>query len=156
MRRLGAGDAAEVQALVERCADYYTLVYGAPAGPDEGAKLLAELPPGRSLEDKFFFAVEGGGVLDVVRDYRESSEWYLGLMLFPPEARGFGFGTQALDRLIGWIKPQGARRLRLAVAEQNQGAVRFWERHGFRFDRQFPPREMTGRETVLLEVVRDL
>jgi hypothetical protein len=74
VRRLGAGDAAEVQALVDRCADYDTLVYGAPAGPDEGAKLLAELPPGRSPEDKFSFADEGGRRTRALRP--ASFSWY--------------------------------------------------------------------------------
>ena len=40
--RLGPADAAALQALVEQCADYYTLVEGAPAGPHEAEKLLAE------------------------------------------------------------------------------------------------------------------
>ena len=156
MRRLTANDAELVQELCDRCDDYYQLVFGAPADPGEGAKLLAELPPGKTLADKFFFALDGGGVLDIVRDYREPGEWYLGLLLFPPEARARGAGSRALAALVEWLKPQGARRLRLAVAEQNEAARRFWERHGFHHAQAFPPRQVGTRMTALLELVREL
>jgi GNAT superfamily N-acetyltransferase len=131
------------------------LVYGRAAEPGEAMTLLTELPPGRLLDDKFVFELDGG-VVDVVRGYREQDEWYLGLMLFAPEHRSTGRGARALEQLVQWLEPQGARHLRLAVAEQNVRALEFWKRHGFRFDRRFAPRALGVRETVLLEFVRDL
>jgi ribosomal protein S18 acetylase RimI-like enzyme len=46
--------------------------------------------------------------------------------------------------------------MRLAVAEQNTGGLRFWERHGYRVEKRFPPRDLGARQTVLLELVRAL
>ena len=155
MRRLGLADAPMVQALCERCADYYTLVQGAPAGPTEGETLLTELPPGRGAADKFVFAIEGG-VVDLVRDFRVPGEWYLGLLLFAPEARSQGRGARALEQVVTWLREQGVVRLRLAVAEQNVRALKFWQRQGFQLDQRFPPRVIGTRETVLLELKREL
>lgn len=148
-------DRPRLQQLLEACSDYHLLVNGQEATPDEAKNLLAELPPGRSRDDKRVLDL-GDGVLDVVRGYREPGEWYLGLLLFMPGARGKGRGKQVLAELIAWLKAEGATRLRLAVAEQNEAALRFWQREGFMIEKRFPARPMGVRETVLLELVRDL
>lgn len=160
-RGLTDADVPALQALCEACADYHQLVYGQPAGPDEARSLLAELPPGRTLADKFFFGLFTPrprlcGALDFIRDFREPGEWYLGLLLLEPQARGHGLGDTVLRAAEAWAQAQGARRIRLACAEQNTGGQRFWERHGYRVEKRFPPRIMGARETVLLELVRAL
>lgn len=160
-RRLTDADAGALQALCEACADYFGLDYGQPAGPDEARSLLAELPPGKGLGDKFFFGLFTPrprlcGALDLLRDFREPGEWYLGLLLLEPGARGRGVGETVLRAAEDWVRGQGARRMRLACAEQNTGGRRFWERCGYRVEKRFPPRVMGARETVLLELVRAL
>jgi ribosomal protein S18 acetylase RimI-like enzyme len=160
-RRLGEADLAALQALCEACADYYTLVYGAPAGPEEAGTLLTELPPGRTLADKFFLGLFTPrprlcGVLDLVRDVREPGEWYLGLLLLEPAARGQGHGEAVLRAAEDFVRAQGGHRLRLACADQNTAGRRFWERQGYREDKRFAPRRLGVRETVLTEFVRTL
>lgn len=91
-----------------------------------------------------------------MRDVREPGEWYLGLLLLKPGARGHGLGEGVLRAAEGWAREQGARRMRLACAEQNTAGRRFWERQGYRMDRLFPPRRMGARETVLVELIRSL
>jgi ribosomal protein S18 acetylase RimI-like enzyme len=46
--------------------------------------------------------------------------------------------------------------MRLSVAEQNEGGMRFWTRQGYRVEKRFPPRRMGERDTVLLELKREL
>ena len=160
-RRINEKDTAALQALCEACADYHTLIEGQPAGPDEARHQLALLPPGKTQEDKFVFGLFTPrprlcGVLDLARDYREPGEWYLGLLLLEPGVRGRGLGEQVLRAAEDWAHSQGARRMRLACAEQNEAGRRFWERQGYRVDRVFPPRRMGVRDTVLLELKREL
>jgi GNAT superfamily N-acetyltransferase len=160
MERLGEKDRVALQSLVDSAGDYYRLVYGAPADAGEAALLLGELPPGKTLADKFMFGFFRGldlyGVIDVVRGYRDADEWYLGLLLLRPWARSGGRGTMILEEVVGWLRAEGCKRVRLAVAEQNVRALRFWERHDFQFDKRFPPKQLTARETVFLELVREL
>jgi GNAT superfamily N-acetyltransferase len=160
-RKLGEQDTAAFQALCEACADYHLMLQGEPAGPNEAREQLRLLPPGKTPEDKFVFGLFTPrprlcGVLDVARDFREPGEWYLGLLMLEPQARGRGLGEQVLRAAEGWAREQGARRMRLACAEQNEAGRRFWERQGYRFDRRFPPRRMGARETVLLELTHEL
>ncbi|WP_224242930.1 GNAT family N-acetyltransferase [Hyalangium gracile] len=160
-RRIDENDTAALQALCEACTDYHELIYGQPAAPDEASQLLRMLPPGKTLADKLIFGLFTPrprlcGVLDVARDYREPGEWYLGLLLLEPAVRGHGQGERVLRALEDWARSQGARRMRLACAEQNEAGRRFWERQGYRVDRRFPPRRMGVRDTVLLEFLREL
>lgn len=160
-RRLDDKDTAALQALCEACADYHILLEGRPARPDEAQHQMAELPPGKTLTDKFFFGLFTPrprlcGALDLLRDYREPGEWYLGLLLLEPEARGRGLGERVVRAAEDWVRAQGARRMRLACAEQNEGGRRFWERQGYRVEKRFPPRRMGNKETVLLELRREL
>jgi GNAT superfamily N-acetyltransferase len=160
-RRLDEKDTATLQALCEACVDYHVLIEGEPAGPGKAAELLTELPPGKTLEDKFFFGLFTPrprlcGVLDLVRDYREPGEWYLGLLLLEPGVRGRGLGERVVRAAEDWARAQGAKRVKLAVAEQNEAGRRFWERQGYRDPRIFPPRRMGVRDTVLLEFTHEL
>ena len=160
-RRLDEKDTAALQALCEACIEFHVLIEGRPARPDEAQHLMAELPPGKTLTDKFFFGLFTPrprlcGVLDLLRDYREPGEWYLGLLLLEPGARGQGLGGRVVRAAEDWVRSQGGRLMRLAVAEQNEGGLRFWERQGYRVEKRFPPRRMGERDTVLLELEREL
>lgn len=160
-RRLDEKDTAILQELCDACADYHVIVEGEPAGPEKARELLAELPPGKTLEDKFFFGLFTPrprlcGALDLLRNYREPGEWYLGLLLLEPGVRGRGLGERVLRAAEDWARAQGAKRIKLACAEQNESGRRFWERQGYGDPRRFPPRRMGARETVLLEFTREL
>jgi ribosomal protein S18 acetylase RimI-like enzyme len=160
VERLTTKDAPALQALVEACGDYYQLVYGQPAPKSEAELLMAELPRGKTLADKFMFGIfertQLTGVVDLVRDFRRVREWYLGLLLLEPATRQRGRGTMVLEEVLSWLRGEGADSLRLAVAEQNQRALRFWQRHGFRLDHKSEPRQLGARLTVLLELGREL
>lgn len=161
VRRLSEADAPRVQGLLNICAEYYGLVYGEPARADEGLNILTELPPGRMASDKTVFGFFGAdqqltGVLDGVLHFRTDGEWYLGFLLLAPTARSQGLGTHLLDATFDWLRSLSVRTVRLGCAEQNLAGRRFWERHGFRVEKTFPPRTLGARETVLLEYTRAL
>ena len=78
-----------LQDLHERCADFIHLATGRPPQLNAARDLLQELPPGKSLQDKFvlgFVRVHPGliGVLDTVRDYPDPGTWYIGLLMIHP------------------------------------------------------------------------
>ncbi|MEU3715535.1 GNAT family N-acetyltransferase [Streptomyces californicus] len=53
----------------------------------------------------------------------------LGPMYLLEEVRGHGVGGRLMDEFLAWA---GGAPVRLWVTEYNAGAVRFYERHGFR------------------------
>lgn len=160
-RRFDEKDTAAFQALCDACADYHLLIEGQPAGPDEARRQMEELPLGKTQEDKFYFGLFTPrprlcAALELLRNFREPGEWYLGLLMLEPAVRGRGLGARMLRAAEDWARSQGAWRMRLACAEQNEGGRRFWERQGYRADRVFPPRRMGLRETVFVELTREL
>ena len=126
----------QVEALLERCADYLDLVAGVEPSRKLARDLLTALPPGKHREDKMLLGVfaEAGelvGLLDVVRNYPAPGVWFLGLLLLEPAQRGYGLGEKLYEAFERWAKALGAEEIRLSVAEQNEAAFRFWKRLGF-------------------------
>ena len=158
VRRLSQEDAPLVSGLGAHCQAYLELHYGAPADPSHLVReLLSDLPPGRSLEDKWGLGLfdDAGhllGGLDVVRDHPEPGEWYLGLLILAPGQRGEGRGTALLEDLVGELRRRGARGLRLAVSEHNPAGLRFWTRQGFTPVRQVLAR--FGHQESVFHVLR--
>lgn len=52
-------------------------------------------------------------------------------MWISPAARGQGVGAALIAEVARWARSRGAGRLRLAVSEGNEAAVRLYERCGF-------------------------
>ncbi len=159
-RVLGLADEPTLQELLSACGDYFELVHAQPAAAGEARNTLTEIPPGLLPDAKQvigLFAPEGlRGVVDYVRGYRSRREWYLGFLLLHPAWRSGGRGGRIVEAFAAEAGRAGMESIRLAVADQNAAARRFWERCGFREDRIMPPRTTGLRQTVLVEMVRPL
>lgn len=135
--KLGEAQVPALQALHERCHVFLELVYGQSPQPDAAAHLLEELPEGKGLEDKFLFGLYPptgeamAGVLEVIRDFPERGEWFIGFLMLDPAHRDAGVGSRLIEALEAWVRGQRATGLRLIVQEQNPGALRFWQRRGY-------------------------
>lgn len=135
--RFSEEDAPIIRELGERCLEHIELHYGSPPDPAQMIRdLLSDLPPTKTLEDKFGMGVFDGagqlvGGIDVIRDYPEPREWYLGLLVLDPAHRNHGLGARLMAALTQWLRQQEAAYLRLAVSEHNEAGQRFWARLGF-------------------------
>jgi ribosomal protein S18 acetylase RimI-like enzyme len=56
---------------------------------------------------------------------------YLGFMYVKPEHRGKSINKLILDELISWSKDKGISEIRLDVYDQNESAVKAYEKAGF-------------------------
>jgi GNAT superfamily N-acetyltransferase len=120
--------------LVE-CNDYQQMECGRPVQPSDAHACLFDLPPGKTIDDKFTFSVESGGriiaLLDILRDYKGKNNWWIGLVLISPAMRGKGIGRQILDYLVDNLKRNGVKEIQLAVLEENKSGHLFWQKMGF-------------------------
>lgn len=144
VRSVTAADAPDVQALLALDPVTFELVEGTPLRPDSALELMAELPPGVSVEHKHNFLLEPAGpaparpspaaaLLSLAEGFPDERTWYLGLLFVAPAARGQGLGTRAIEALCTHARERGGAALRLAVVLDNTGARRLYERLGFAF-----------------------
>jgi GNAT superfamily N-acetyltransferase len=154
-------DTAALQALFEACADFSDLVEGEPPAPTAAQDAFTDLPPGKTLDDKFLIGVfdPAGilvGVLDVIRAYPQPAAWFIGLLLLHPSSRGHGLGEIVCRAFEGWAAAQGAREIGLAVVEANVSGYRFWSRLGFVPIRTTPPRVFGRKTHAVIYMARSL
>jgi ribosomal protein S18 acetylase RimI-like enzyme len=118
IRRATRDDAAAIGALFVRARDEMTYL---PRIPDRDRPLLG----GRFLEQTEIWVAEIGGHVAGFAGVGRSELTHL---YVDPPAQNRGVGTALLDH----VKSLRPDRLELWVFQANEGARRFYERHGFR------------------------
>ena len=73
-------------------------------------------------------------------DTIEDDDYYLQAIAIDKESRGNGLGAILLDWIEQRARDSGATRLVLDVSASNEGAIRFYERHGMTIESQWPQR----------------
>ena len=147
-------DVPPLQTLFDADPEFFQAINGRdiPVG-----EIRAALPLGRTIEDKFFFAITQGdsiaGMIDIIRGYPEPTTWFLGFLFLAKDARGAGAGRRALHALYDWVRAQGGTALRLGVVEGNTRARWLYATEGFVFKatREPDPAENRMRRTLVLE-----
>jgi GNAT superfamily N-acetyltransferase len=133
--KLTLDDAPALQALLERCSEFWELVEGVPPPPDAGVKELTSTAPGKTADDTFPFGVFEDDRLiafaHVTRDCPKPSEWWIALLMLDPLQRGRGLGAEIHREIAEWVAAQGGASLWLAVQTQNERAEKFWLRQGY-------------------------
>jgi GNAT superfamily N-acetyltransferase len=61
-------------------------------------------------------------------------------MVVRPDQRGNGLGTRLLENAVSYAKAKGFTRITLLTDRTNEGAIRFYQRHGFRPSEMIPLR----------------
>jgi len=160
LEALTRADDAPVWNVFQACADYGELEQGRPPKPEDADAFFSDRPPGVPGENAHKLGVFDQatliGLVDLIDGYPDVSDWYLGLLMLVPDARGRGCGRTALDQIMARVRAGGGRRLLLCVLEENTRARAFWERAGFTFLRRTDPGEIGAKQHVKIELVRAL
>jgi RimJ/RimL family protein N-acetyltransferase len=135
-RPLDTSDADMLQALFERCSEFFVLTEGGAPGPGHAVAELESRAKGKTDEDTFCLGVFRDdrlvGFVHMTRDYPKPEEWWLGFLILDADVRGGGLGAEVHDALLSWATANGSRVMWLGVLEQNVRAERFWRRMGYR------------------------
>lgn len=124
-----------LQRVLEEAPEYAMKVTGAPPNPHAADSLLAELPEGKTYEDKFVFCLQLSnhmvGCADVLRGFPVPEKAFLGLLLIGEPWQGRGLGAAAYAELEALVRSWGCRTIRLAVVQANGHVLGFWKKLGF-------------------------
>ena len=103
--------------------NYYDLK--ALAESDQASVIVAE--------DQEQIVASGYAKILEAQDFLKHSKYaYLGFMFVKPAYRGKGIITQILDELKSWSRTQGINEIRLEVYDDNDSAIRAYEKAGFK------------------------
>lgn len=135
LRPLELSAAPAIQAVYEASDDYFLLVSGYPAAPEQAEHDLAE-----SARDdgRFLLGIhlehEMVGVIDLRLAQPGPFDVQLGLILLAPASRRQKLGSWALRILEEWLRQATpTEAIVLKVAAQDYPAQRFFQRHGYTF-----------------------
>jgi RimJ/RimL family protein N-acetyltransferase len=141
--RLSAADLNLVIELNKSCCDFFLFQNGLPPNEDDAREVFESLPPksegATKLPVGIFESEHLAGLMDVLRGYRTSTDWYIGFMLLAPRFRSQGIGTEIHNEFVDYARCAGVHRLLVAVLEANESARRFWLRLGYRKVKEYPP-----------------
>jgi RimJ/RimL family protein N-acetyltransferase len=138
----------DLQLLYERCPDYLRTAFGESSRPTAAEEDFAH--KGGNIFGIYSRDAELIGVLEFIRDYPKPDEWWIGLLMLDPRARGRGLGARVCRTTIDWMITEGARAVWLAVLAHNEAAHRFWTRLGFVEMERQPWVAANGHESVAI------
>lgn len=150
IRLLKAEDEPALQELCRSCRDYCKMVTGREPRVSDAKRILIDLPSGKTKEDKFVYGIfkaDGQliGVMDIVRDYHDTGEWTIGLLMIRPDQRDKGFGRRMHAFARNLLIKEGGLILRIGVLEENERAWKFWRELGY-VEQEFVTRRYEGRD----------
>ena len=151
VRRAAAGDAAHIASVLRSSFAEYEPSYTAEA-------FAATVPTPEQIlarmgEGPVWVAVENGTIIGTVSAVPKAAGLYVRGMAVDPSARGRGAGRALLGRAEEFARRSGIGRLFLSTTPFLSGAIRLYERHGFRRDGA-GPHDLLG--TPLFTMVKDL
>lgn len=134
VRQLGEEDFPAILALYQSNPQYF-----APMGqePPQGGleEDLAALPPGKTMEDKYFlgFFREGAlaALLELVTGYPDEGTGYIGLFMVDARHQGQGEGSRLIGEILAHLKDAGLGYAELCYSYGNQQSEHFWMKNGF-------------------------
>jgi GNAT superfamily N-acetyltransferase len=137
-RELASREVPLLQALFDANPEYFLLVNGRVANPDEARIEFDGRPPTHlSFTRRWFIGLfdrsqDLVGVAVVVSDLGAAGVWHIALFLLTTRLQGQGLASPIYGALESWMLRGGAQWLRPAVVEGNRQAEQFWSKQGFR------------------------
>lgn len=93
------------------------------------------LPPQMTYEDKYYmgFFEEDKliAVMDIVLGYPNVQTAFIGMFMMCKSEQGKGIGSGIVEECAEFLKKQGYRYIRLAIAKGNPQSEYFWKKNGF-------------------------
>lgn len=132
--RLAEGNLPELLSICRGNPAYYAAMHTVPTM--EGLRnVLRELPPGKTLDDKYFVGFYETGrltaVLDLIAGYPNDDTAYLGWFMMHQESQGRGVGSQIITELSFRLSAEGFTHMELGYVKGNRQAEDFWVKNGF-------------------------
>lgn len=93
-------------------------------------------PEGLNLDSKYYFLIydkeKSIAVIDFLKGYPTNDTVFIGLLMVDENIQGEGYGSKIVNGLMKKFKTEGYRTVRIAVIEENDKGLKFWNKLGFK------------------------
>lgn len=150
----------EVSKLFLACADYFQMAEDKIPDDTTVQEFFEELPPKHDPADKLSLGIytkgQLVGVVDILLHYATQEEMMLGLLLLHPDCRGQKLGVWVHQELLKIAQKNKARYMRIGVVTQNEKALVFWQKLGYREIKRTAPRQFGNRENIVVVLILEV
>ncbi|SFT34435.1 ASC-1 homology (ASCH) domain-containing protein [Lachnospiraceae bacterium XBD2001] len=134
VKRLGKNDISTVYNLCSPNTLYYE--YCPPFVTAESIeKDMTVLPPGKTVEDKFYVGYFDAdkliAVMDLILGFPEADTAYIGFFMTEVSVQGKGVGSLIISELSRFISSCGYAKMQLGWVQGNPQPEHFWHKNGF-------------------------
>lgn len=134
VKRLGSCDIPDIYHLCCENRLYYE--YCPPMVTADRIKQdMLAIPPGISMDDKFYLGYYADGafiaVMDLICGYPEPKTAYVGFFMTDAAVQKRGIGSEIISELCACLKQEGFSAIRLAWVKGNPQAEHFWLKNRF-------------------------
>lgn len=134
VRPITEADLPELLALAQGNPTYYEHMRTQPTIKNLREDLTA-LPPGTTLEDKYFLGFYQDNrlcaALDLIVRYPNPETAFIGWFILRKDLQGRGAGTAIVNELLVFLKERGFPFIRLAYVKGNEESRAFWTKNRF-------------------------
>ena len=134
VRPLGEADIDAIYAL--SCDNEIFYQYHPPFVSKESIRSdMAELPPGKTYEDKFYLGFFDSNrliaLMDLILDFPSNGIAFIGLFMMKKEYQGKGIGSSIIGECISCLQKEGFIRIQLGTDKDNPQSNSFWLKNHF-------------------------
>lgn len=134
VKRLGKNDISTVYNLCSQNTLYYE--YCPPFVTAESIEEdMAALPPGKTVEDKFYVGYFDAdkliAVMDLILGFPESDTAYVGFFMTDVSVQGQCIGSSIISELSRFVSDSGFYKIQLGWVKGNPQPEHFWHKNGF-------------------------
>ena len=101
---------------------------------------LVALPPGISIEQKYYVGFFEGSklvaIMDLIDGYPNAQTAYIGFFMMNHELQGQGIGTKIISEVFHYLHQLGFTHCRLGIDRDNPQSNHFWKKNGFQVIRE--------------------
>ena len=134
VRQILEEDIYDVSSLCKGNPTYYTCIKSEPT-IENIKKDWTALPPGKTMDDKFFvgFYKENQliAIMDLITEYPDNNTVFIGFFMMNKKYQSLGIGTKIIDEAIYFLKKEGFKYVRLGYIKGNLESENFWIRNKF-------------------------
>lgn len=127
-------DADRILSFCRTNPEFYRLCH-MECSPEQIRRDLAVTPPGKPIEDKYFFGFYDDGALialmDLILGYPSAETAFIGLFMVHGPERNRGIGSGLITEVCDALRELGFSSVRLGIHRNNTPAKHFWAKNNF-------------------------